>query len=112
MQKYPHERRNCQAKQSVKLVGLVMKVSVHPIAGKYLERLNEVDKDRIKSALKGLEKEPPEGNIIPITGLAGHYRLKIGSYRALFRYKDNSIYITHIEPRGQVYNKKNKRSKR
>jgi mRNA interferase RelE/StbE len=90
----------------------VMKVSVHPIAGKYLERLNEVDKNRIKTALEGLEKEPPEGNIVPITGLAGYFRLKIGNYRALFRYKDNGIYVTHIDPRGQVYNKKNKGNKR
>jgi mRNA-degrading endonuclease RelE of RelBE toxin-antitoxin system len=89
-----------------------MKVSVHPIAGKYLERLNEVDKNRIITALKGLEKEPPEGNILPVTGLAGYHRLKIGSYRALFRYKDNGIYVTHIDPRGQVYNKKNKGGKR
>jgi mRNA-degrading endonuclease RelE of RelBE toxin-antitoxin system len=89
-----------------------VKVSLHPIAGKYLDRLNESDKVRIKIALKGLEKEPSEGNIIPVKGLAGHYRLKIGSYRALFRYKDDCIFVTHIDPRGQVYNKKNKRSER
>jgi hypothetical protein len=38
-----------------------MKVLLHPIPGKYLERLNEPDKGHIKTALKGLEKEPPEG---------------------------------------------------
>jgi hypothetical protein len=34
----------------------------------YLERLNEPDKGHIKAALRGLEKEPPEGSIIPVTG--------------------------------------------
>jgi mRNA-degrading endonuclease RelE of RelBE toxin-antitoxin system len=89
-----------------------MTVLLHPIPGKYLERLNEPDKGHIKAALRGLEKEPPEGNIIPVSGQPGYFRLKIGSYRALFRYKDNHIFITHIDPRGQVYKKKNKGNKR
>jgi mRNA interferase RelE/StbE len=89
-----------------------MQVSLHPIPGKYLDRLNEPDKGRIKAALTGLEKEPPEGNIRPVIGQPGYFRLKIGDYRALFRYRDNDIFITHIDPRGQSYNKKNKGSKR
>jgi mRNA-degrading endonuclease RelE of RelBE toxin-antitoxin system len=89
-----------------------MRVILHPIPGKYLERLNEPDKGRVKTALAGLEKEPPEGDIRPVTGQAGYFRLKIGSYRALFRYKDRDIFVTHIDPRGQSYNKKNKGGKR
>ena len=89
-----------------------MQVLLHPIPGKYLDRLNEPDKGHIKAALSGLEKEPPEGNIIPVTGQSGYFRLKIGSYRALFRYRENDIFVTHIDPRGQVYNKKNKGGKR
>jgi mRNA-degrading endonuclease RelE of RelBE toxin-antitoxin system len=89
-----------------------MQVSLHPIPGKYLERLNEPDKGRIKTALAGLEKEPPEGDIRPVVGQAGYFRLKIGSYRALFRYRDNGIFVTHIDPRGQSYSKKNKGKKR
>jgi mRNA-degrading endonuclease RelE of RelBE toxin-antitoxin system len=85
-----------------------MRVSLHPIPGKYLERLSEPDKGRIKTALAGLGKEPPEGDIRPVVGQAGYFRLKIGGYRALFRYRDNDIFVTHIDPRGQSYNKKNK----
>ena len=89
-----------------------MEVFIHPIPGKYLERLNEPDKGHIKTALEKLEREPPLGNIIPVSGSPGIFRLRIGSYRAIFRYKENYIYVTHIEPRGQVYNKKNKGKKR
>jgi len=89
-----------------------MRVKLHPIPGKYLERLNEPDKGHIKAALHGLEKEPPEGNITPVSGQPGTFRLKIGSYRALFRYRDDHIFVTHLDPRGQVYNKKNKGNKR
>jgi mRNA-degrading endonuclease RelE of RelBE toxin-antitoxin system len=89
-----------------------MQVLLHSIPSKYLERLNEPDKGRIKTALTGLEKEPPEGDIRPVVGQAGYFRLKIGGYRALFRYRDNDILVTHIDPRGQAYNKKNKGKKR
>jgi mRNA interferase RelE/StbE len=89
-----------------------MAVLLHPIPGKYLDRLSEPDKSRIKNALKDLEKEPPKGDIKPVVGQKGYFRLKIGNYRALFRYKDNDIFVTHIDPRGQSYNKKNKGKKR
>ena len=89
-----------------------MKASLHPIAEKYLNRLNPNDRDRIDDAIEGLEKEPPEGDIRPVSGQPGTFRLKVGSYRAIFRYKDNCIFVTHIDPRGQVYNKKNKGGKR
>jgi len=89
-----------------------MKASLHPIAEKYLNRLNADDRDRIDDAIEGLEKEPPEGDIRPLKGQTGTFRLKIGCYRAIFRYKDDCIFITHLDPRGQAYNKKNKGGKR
>jgi mRNA interferase RelE/StbE len=89
-----------------------MKASLHPIAEKYLNRLNANDRDRIDDAIEGLEKEPPEGDIKPVTGQPGTYRVRIGSYRIIFRYREDHIFITHIDPRGQVYNKKNKGGKR
>jgi mRNA-degrading endonuclease RelE of RelBE toxin-antitoxin system len=91
-----------------------MKVFVHHTAQKYLDRLPEPSKGQIKKALKNLEKEPPEGNIRPYEGNPGIWRLKAtGDYRALFKYVDNIILVTHIEPRGQAYTKKtrNKRGK-
>ncbi|MDR1047877.1 MAG: type II toxin-antitoxin system RelE/ParE family toxin [Treponema sp.] len=87
-------------------------VLLHPIPGKYLERLNESDKGRLKAAIERLGKEPPEGDIRPFSGQKGIFRLKIGGYRILFRHRDNDILVTHIDPRGQVYTKKNKGNKR
>ena len=90
-----------------------MIVILHPIPRKYLERLSLTDSERIREALKGLEKEPPEGDIVPIVGQPGRFRARIGNYRILWRLlKDNIILIEHIEPRGQAYNKKNMRGKR
>jgi len=89
-----------------------MKASLHPIAEKYLNRLNANDRDRIDDAIEGLEKEPPEGDIRPVKGQPGFFRLRVGSYRLLFRINEKGVLITHIDPRGQVYNKKNKGGKR
>ena len=88
-----------------------MQVLLRPVARKYFERLNEPDKSRIKAVIKDLEKEPPEGNIRPITGQAGYFRAKVGNYRILFRYENKTIFVTNIDPRGQAY-KKGTRGKR
>ena len=89
-----------------------MQVLLHHLARKYYERLNEPTKGDITTAIDGLEKEPPEGDIKPLVGQKGRFRLVAGSHRILFRYKQDHIFITHIEPRGQAYNKKNMRGKR
>jgi mRNA interferase RelE/StbE len=89
-----------------------MEVQIHHIAGKYPDRLPEPALSRIKSALAGLGEEPPDGDIRPLAGQEGYFRLKIGGYRVLFRYRDNTVFVTHIDPRGQSYNKKNKGKKR
>lgn len=79
-----------------------MKTVLSPKAAKFLERLNEPTKGRIKSALKKLEQEPPQGDIKTMSGQEG-FRLRVGGYRVLFGIKDDTIVITDIGPRGQIY---------
>ena len=83
-----------------------MQVFLHHTAQKYLDRLNQTDRGRIKSALKDIEKEPPVGDIRPYEGNPGIWRLKIGGYRVLYKIESDVILATHIEPRGQAYKKK------
>ncbi|GHV77149.1 plasmid stabilization system protein [Spirochaetia bacterium] len=85
-----------------------MQVLLHRSADKYLNRLQPADRDRFDAAFDDLEKEPPEGDIRPYEGNPGVLRLKVGSYRALFKFVDDHILVTHIEPRGQAYTKKTK----
>jgi hypothetical protein len=49
-----------------------MIVLLRPIAAKYLERLGEPNKGRIKAAFEDLVKEPPEGDIRPGVGKKCH----------------------------------------
>ena len=86
-----------------------MRVLLHTTADKYLKRLNAKDRDRIKEALRDLAKDPPEGDIMPYEGSPGIMRLRVGSLRVIFRFRDEeTILVTYIEPRGQAYTKKTK----
>ena len=86
-----------------------MIVLLHHSAEKYLNRLSAKDRERIKDALKDLAKEPPEGDIRPYEGNPETLRLRVGSFRVIFKFEDNgSILVSHIEPRGQAYTKKTK----
>ena len=88
-----------------------MKVLLHRTVEKYLDRLNKSDRERFNEAFSDLEKEPPEGDIRPVVGQPGKWRLRVGGYRALFEIEPPNVLVTHIEPRGQAYKKKT-RSKR
>jgi len=90
----------------------MMEALLHRAVSKYLNRLNANDRDRINAAIDDLEKDPPEGDIEPITGQSGRFRTRVGGYRILWRITDTNIFITHIDPRGQIYKKKNKGKKR
>jgi mRNA interferase RelE/StbE len=68
----------------------------------YLYRLNEPDYSRILEALEDLTDEPPGGDIRKLSN-RDDYRLRIGGYRIIFRIEDETIIISKIAPRGQVY---------
>ncbi|MDR2491079.1 MAG: type II toxin-antitoxin system RelE/ParE family toxin [Spirochaetaceae bacterium] len=85
-----------------------MQVLLRPIVAKYLERLDETNKNRIKAAFTDLAKDPPKGDIRPFVGQKGYFRLRVGDFRALYRIENNVIFVTNIDTRGQVYKKKNR----
>lgn len=57
-------------------------------------------KRRIKKAVEEL----PAGDVKPLKGVKGSYRIRVGDYRILFSYADkNTLLIEKIAPRGDVY---------
>ena len=77
-----------------------------------MNRLQQSDRDRFNAAFTDLEKEPPEGDIRAYKGSPGVLRLKVNNYRAIFKFEDDIILVTHIEPRGQAYTKKTRTKRR
>jgi mRNA interferase RelE/StbE len=88
-----------------------MTVILRKTAVKYLDHLPEPIKGQITAALTDLSEEPPEGDIKPMTGQPGYFRLRVGSYRVLFKIENNNIFVIHISPRGQAYTKKTRGKK-
>ena len=69
-------------------------------AAKYLNSQDAVSQQRIREGIS----EIPKGDIRPLRGAPGNYRLRIGDWRILFAYaEDNKVKIKKIAPRGQVY---------
>jgi len=71
-------------------------------AQKQYDRLNEFMKVRIAAAVKKLEAEPPQGDIIKLRDQSG-YRVRVGGYRVLFEITNTAILVYKIETRGDVY---------
>ena len=64
---------------------------------KVINSMDKATKQRIKA---GIEKIP-EGDIKPLQGIPGTYRLRVGGWRILFSYpEDDTILIEKIGLRG------------
>ena len=83
------------------------KVIVHRHAAKYLKRLPEPAKSRIKAILKELESDPTDqpGVKQMVGNWAGYHRLRVGAFRIVYWYEkgEDTVYVDHIGPRGDVY---------
>jgi mRNA interferase RelE/StbE len=79
-----------------------MLVLLLPKAQKQFGRFDESLKARITTAIRKLEENPPKGDIKKLKGRDG-FRVRIGDYRILCNTDNDTIVITAIEPRGDVY---------
>jgi len=86
-----------------------MKAVLGPKAQKYLDRQERARQKRVLDALEKLERDPPQGDIEPIIGQKGYFRAKVGGLRILYTTKEGHIFVTNIVPRGQAYNKKERK---
>lgn len=69
-------------------------------AVKAISSMDKATKERIKAAVEKI----PDGDIKPLKGSPGAYRLRVGGWRILFSFmEDGIILIEKIGPRGDVY---------
>ena len=76
-----------------------MKIKLHKDAQKYLMRLPNKTKSSILIAINKL----PEGDVVPLKGRHPELRLRTGSYRVIFEYLGDDIYVKEIGSRGDIY---------
>ena len=69
-------------------------------AVKAISSMEHKTKQRIKQAIENI----PAGDIKPLTGYAGYYRLRVGGWRIIFNYSgSDTLLIDKIAPRGGAY---------
>ena len=77
-----------------------MKIALSKKAAKILEAIDKTTRARIVAGIQGI----PQGDIKPLKGAAGTYRLRVGDWRILFSYPvEDAVLIEKISPRGDVY---------
>ena len=85
-----------------------MKIKYSRDALKFLAKLDQKSVKRIRTAIKGLTKTPPEGDIKLMKGYYdGRQRLRLGGWRIIYRYdlaeELEILFIIDIGNRGDVY---------
>ena len=85
-----------------------MQIEYSKAAVKALQGMERTLRLRMKAAIEGLTQIPPKGDIKPLQGVpAGRFRLRVGSYRVIYTYKQNGtvqiLCILDIGSRGDIY---------
>ena len=85
-----------------------MKIIYSRNALKFLSKLEKKSVVRIRTAIEGLTRQPPEGDIKPMQGYSdGRNRLRVGAWRVIYRIdRDDLIeilFIIDIGNRGDIY---------
>lgn len=77
-----------------------MQIKYAKQAVKAINAMDRADKQRIKTAIEKL----PNGDIKPLRGCDGVFRLRVGKWRILFsNLTYDIIMIEKVAPRGEVY---------
>ena len=85
-----------------------MQIKYSRDALKFLAKLDPKAVNRIRTAIQGLAKSPPEGDILPLQGYSdGRKRLRVGGWRVISRCDRDGelevLLIIDIGNRGDVY---------
>ena len=77
-----------------------MQITFSKAAVKAINSMDKATKQRIKIAIEKI----PDGDIKPLKGCSGTFRLRVGGWRILFSFqRDDIVLIEKIGPRGDVY---------
>jgi len=78
------------------------KIEIEKRAKKFIEKQPRNQQIRLISAISHL---PEEGDIKPLKGEIGFFRLRVGTYRIIFKVEHDvlTVIVTDAGNRGQIY---------
>lgn len=84
----------------------MVRILISRSAERELARLPREIQKRFAKALEELAKDPrprPGLDVKPLRGMKGAWRLRIGSYRAIYELEEGQVRFTRIGHRSRVY---------
>ncbi len=84
---------------------MAYEVRIRRSALNYLNKLDVPTHRRLAAAIAGLTEVPPTGDIRPLTGQTGAYRLRVGGFLLLFHidHPQEVVFVDAIGSRGDIY---------
>ena len=83
-------------------------VELGPQASKFVSKLDNPTKERIKNKLLKLQQDPFPSEVERVEDHKGEkiFRVRVGDYRILYivRYETNLVLVAKVDKRGRVYN--------
>ena len=80
-----------------------MEIALSRQAEKFLDKLNDKQVSIVMNAIQGLTEKPPKGDIRKLKGYVDERRLRVGTIRIIFKTKDNTVLVSDIDFRGNIY---------
>ena len=81
----------------------ILQILLSHQAEKFLDKLNDKQVLIIINAIQGLAEKPPKGDIKKLKGYVNEKRLRIGTIRIVFKIKDDIVFVSDIDFRGNIY---------
>ncbi len=86
---------------------MTYRVLLGPNAERTFRKLSARDRERIREALLALEADPTrprtDADIKALRGTTKLWRIRIGSWRAVYGIHENDVIVTDIFPRSRGY---------
>jgi mRNA interferase RelE/StbE len=80
-------------------------IALETAARRDLAKLERVIGTRVSNAIDALEDEPRPSGCVKLAGQRQHYRVRVGTYRIVYRVDDNVHLLTveRVQHRREVY---------
>ncbi len=75
---------------------MAYRIELTPAAGREFKRLPDAARRRIAPRIDALAEEPRPAGVLPLTGMHGYYRLRVGDFRVIYKIEDDHLLVLVI----------------